>query len=100
MIKFLETFKNDEEILMCFAKLRWLDRIRCPRCDRDNIADRKDRKPQPWRCRTCRYDFSVKVGTVMHSSKFPLRDWLVALWIVLKQPKGQSALTLADDLDC
>ena len=36
----------------------------------------------------------------MHSSNFPLRDWLAALWIMLKQPKGQSSLTLADDLDC
>ncbi len=62
--------------------------------------ERKNHKPQPWRCRPCRYDFSVKTGTVMHSSKLPLRDWLAALWIVLKQPKGQSALTLADDLDC
>ena len=36
----------------------------------------------------------------MQGSKFPLRDWLAALWIIAKQPKRQSALMLADDLDC
>ena len=37
---------------------------------------------------------------MMENSNFTLRQWLVALWILCKQPKGQSALTLADDLDC
>ncbi len=97
---FMEKFKTAHDVLAWFVAQRWPDGIRCPRCDGGDIVVRKNHRPQPWRCRSCRYDFSVKVGTVMHSSKFPLRDWLAALWIVAKQPKGQSALMLADDLDC
>ena len=98
--EFMQKFKTDHDILAWFVAQRWPDGIRCPRCGGGNIAERKSQRPQPWRCRSCRYDFSVKSGTVMHSSKFPLRDWLAALWILAKQPKGQSALMLADDLDC
>ena len=98
--RFREQFNTPEKIQDWFVQQRWPDGIRCPRCEGDDITERKNARPQPWRCRNCRYDFSVKTGTVMHSSNFPLRDWLAALWILLKQPKGQSSLTLADDLDC
>ncbi len=98
--RFLEQFDTTEKVRDWFVQQRWPDGIRCPKCGGNNVAERKNQRPQPWRCRACRYDFSIKSGTVMHSSKFPLRDWLAALWILLKQPKGQSALTLADDLDC
>ena len=100
LTEFLEKFRTYEDILAWFVRQRWPGGIRCPKCEGGDIVERKNHRPQPWRCRKCRYDFSVKVGTVMHSSKFPLRDWLAALWIVAKQPKGQSALMLADDLDC
>ena len=98
--QFMEQFDTPEKVQDWFVRQRWPNGVRCPRCEGDDIAERKDARPQPWRCRKCRYDFSVKTNTVMHSSKFPLQDWLKALWIVTKQPKGQSALTLADDLDC
>ena len=98
--EFLGKFKTDADVLAWFIKQRWPKDIQCPKCGGDQVSDRKNRKPQPWRCRPCRYDFSVKTGTVMHSSNFPLRDWLAALWIIAKQPKGQSSLTLADDLNC
>src|SRR3712207_5389704 len=33
-----------------------------------------------WRCRGCKRQFTVKVGTVMEDSKIPLRHWTLALW--------------------
>lgn len=58
-----------------FIKWRWPDGVRCPDCGSDSISPRPNRKPQPFRCRKCRYDFSVKSGTVMHSSNLRLRKW-------------------------
>ena len=98
--EFMAQFQTDDAVLEWFVRQRWPDGVRCPRCDGDHISERKHHRPQPWRCRDCRYDFSVKVGTVMENSKFSLRQWLEALWLVCKEPKGKSALTLADDLDC
>ena len=98
--RFMSQFDTPEKVRDWFVQQRWPDGVRCPRCQGDDIVERKNAKPQPWRCRTCRYDFSVKTGTVMHGSNLSLQDWLSALWIVLKHPKGQSSLMLADDLDC
>ena len=62
------------------------------------VASRRFRKPQPFRCRDCRYDFSVKTGTVMHGSKLSLRIWAETLYFVSQSPKGISALMLSDYL--
>ena len=37
-----------------------------------------DRKPQPYNCKACRKDFSIKTNTLMHGSKLPLRTWALA----------------------
>ena len=39
-----------------------------PKCDSDNIHRREVPKPQRYRCRSCRKDFSVKTGTLMQGS--------------------------------
>ena len=97
--RFIQDFKEDEAVERWFVEWRWPDGICCPRCDSDNIADRPTRRPQPWRCRKCRYDFSVKTGMVMHSSNLPLRTWLNAIYLMSCEPKGESALLLSDLLE-
>ena len=78
-----------------FIQRRWPDGVRCPDCGSDRVASRRTRKPQPFRCRACRYDFSVKTGTVMHSANISLRKWAIALYFVLGGRKGVSAMQLA-----
>ena len=62
-----------------FVQRRWPDGVRCPDCGSDRVSPRRTRKPQPFRCRACRYDFSVKTGTVMHSANISLRKLAIAL---------------------
>ena len=92
---FGELFPDDAAAEAWFIGRRWPDGVRCPACESGRIAARRTRKPQPFRCRDCRIDFSVKTGTVMHSSNLPLRKWLIALFHVLGSRKGTSALQLA-----
>ncbi len=60
--------------------------------------ERKNRKPQPYRCRTCRKDFSVKTGTLMHGSKLSLGTWAVAYFLFTTHLKGVSSMKLHRDL--
>ena len=92
---FVELIPDDAAAEAWFIEQRWPDGVRCPACESGRIAARRTRKPQPFRCRDCRIDFSVKTGTVMHSSNLPLRKWLIALFHVLGSRKGTSALQLA-----
>jgi transposase-like protein len=47
-----------------------------------------------WRCRACKSQFTVKVGTVMEDSPIPVRFWCLALSRAAASKKGVSALQI------
>src|SRR5437773_2322307 len=47
-----------------------------------------------WRCRACRKQFTVRVGTVFEDSRIPLRFWCYAFWAACASKKGVSALQI------
>ena len=95
----MELFGTEAEAERYLLEWRWPDGVCCPACGSVNVASRVSRKPQPFRCRDCRYDFSVKTGTLMHGSNLSLRKWVLALYLVSESPKGISALQLSDKLE-
>jgi transposase-like protein len=46
------------------------------------------------RCAACRRESSVTAGTVFHGSRLPLQSWFAAIWYVVNQKQGVSALGL------
>ncbi len=52
----------------------------------------------PYWCKDCRSYFSVKVGTVMESSKLPLRTWEWAIYLMSTNLKGVSSMKLHREL--
>lgn len=46
------------------------------------------------RCRACRSDISVLVGTIFQDSRLSLRLWFRAMWLLTNQKSGMSALGL------
>ena len=73
LIEAVEMFADPDFTEAWFVEQRWPNGIACSECGSLNIQHRRTRKPQPFRCNDCRKDFSVKTGTVMHSSKLPLK---------------------------
>jgi transposase-like protein len=98
LMEVMDTFPDNETAEAWFVASRWPDRVRCPVCDSDNVQDRPTRKPQPFRCRACRKDFSVKTGSLMHGSKLGLRTWALALYLLASGLKGTSSMKLHRDL--
>ena len=94
----IELFPDNETAERWFVNQRWPNGVQCPRCESDNIQIRRTRKPQPYRCRSCPYDFSVKVGTVMQASNLDYCTWADAIYWMLSEPKGVSAQVLSDRL--
>jgi len=47
-----------------------------------------------WRCRACKTQFTVKVGTVMEDSPIPVRFWCLAFYRACASKKGVSALQI------
>ena len=91
-------FNTEEKAEAWFVEKRWADGIRCPHCAGDNIHRRNGNRSLPFLCRSCRKDFSVKTGTVMHGSKLPLSKWAIAFYLYSTSLKGVSSMKLHRDL--
>ena len=98
LLDVVQKFNTDEKAEEWFVAQRWPDGMTCPFCDSDNIAEVASRKPQPFRCRTCRKHFSVKTDTLLHSSKIPLHKWAIAFYLYSTNLKGVSSMKLHRDL--
>jgi transposase-like protein len=48
-----------------------------------------------WKCRDCKRQFSVKVGTIFEDSPIGLDKWLPALWMIVNHKNGISSHELA-----
>ena len=91
-------FPDDATAEAWFVKVRWPDGVTCPKCGSHNVQVRPTRKPQPYRCRSCRADFSVRTGTLMHGTKLGYRTWAIAIYLQTTSLKGVSSMKLHRDL--
>ncbi len=98
IVEAVERYGNDANAEKVFIAARWPDGVVCPFCDSSNVQERPTRKPQPFRCRDCRKDFSVKTGTVMQGSNLPLGKWALAAYLLSTNLKGVSSMKLHRDL--
>ena len=72
--------------------MRWPNGPECPHCDEPKpyyLATQKR-----WKCRKCRKQFSVKVGTIFEDSPITLQKWLPALWLICNNKNGVSSWEL------
>ena len=98
LVQAVEMFADPAVTESWFIEQRWPNGIECPKCDSLDIQHRTNRKPQPFRCNACRYDFSVKSDTIMHASKLPLKTWGLAMYLLTTNLKGVSSMKLHRDL--
>ncbi len=98
LMEFFDRFPDDAAAERYLAEARWPDGPRCPHCESANVLVVKSRKPQPYRCRTCRKHFSVRTNTPMHASNLGFRVWLLAMYLMATNLKGVSSMKLHRDL--
>ncbi len=90
-------FPDDATAERWFVNARWPAGVRCPSCNGSDVAP-STHKTMPYRCPTCRQHFSVKTGTVMHSSKIGYQKWALAIYLMATGIKGTSSMHLHRDL--
>ena len=97
--EFHKQFPDERTAVQWFEQVRWPGgKPHCPRCESDAISVVKNGKPQPYRCKDCRYHFSVKTGTLIHSSNLPMKKWLYAMYLTEVNKNGLSSLQLGHEL--
>lgn len=91
-----EAFPDEQACLDHLRDIRWRDGEFCPHCNGGRIYHFSDGKT--FKCGDCRQRFSIKVGTIFHDTKLPLRKWFMAIWLITNHKKGIASTTLARDL--
>ncbi len=93
LIGAIRYFSNPDVCLSFVANLRWPDGPVCPRCGGTEPLFLKTRRL--WKCRACKKQFSVKVGTIFEDSPIGLDKWLPALWMMVNCKNGVSSYEIA-----
>lgn len=96
LIELMDAFPDEQTCVDHLRAIRWRDGEFCPYCGGNRIYHFSDGKTH--KCGDCRSRFSIKVGTIFHDSKLPLRKWFMAIWLITAHPKGIASTTLAKDL--
>lgn len=86
-------FADPDRALAFMVTLRWPSGIACPRCNANSPSFVRSRRI--WKCRSCRRQFSIKVGTIFEDSPLGLDKWLPALWMLANSKNGISSYELA-----
>jgi transposase-like protein len=69
----------------------------CPRCSSKKSSFLSTRLM--WKCRDCKKQYSVKVGTIFEDSAIGLDKWLCAMWLLANCKNGISSYEVAKDLE-
>lgn len=71
------------------AKLRWPNGPVCPRCEGTEYSYLTTRRL--WKCKACKKQYSVKVGTIFEDSPLGFDKWLPAIWLIANSKNGVSS---------
>jgi transposase-like protein len=95
LVDAVKYFSNEQVCIDEVAAMRWPDgQVFCMGCGEVGnclwLANQKR-----WKCRGCKKQFSVKVGTIFHDSPLGLDKWMVAMWMLANCRNGVSSCEVA-----
>ena len=90
--EFQRLFPDDAACAAYLEKARWGDGFACPHCGTVGEPFHFENRPGVLRCRKCRQNTGLTVGTVMERSHTPLNVWFWAAYLVASQTPGMSAV--------
>ena len=95
IIKFLDAYPSDEAARLYFERERWGGEVQCVKCGCEGHEITTRRGVYQCFADGCRKQFTVRVGTIMESSKVGYRKWLLAMYLSHVHRKGISSHQLA-----
>ena len=91
LVELMDMFPTEASCLEYLSLIRWPEGYTCARCGSKEVWKKNSGL---YRCQTCKYDSSVISGTLFQDTHKPLRLWFHAIWYVVSQKNGVSALGL------
>lgn len=95
--KLAKYFSDETAARTLLEEMRWGKNPTCPHCgglEPYRIVARKPgakTRPGLYKCKACRKQFTVTVGTVFEDSRIPISKWLLGIHLISSSKKGMSA---------
>ena len=96
MAKFMSVYGTEEKCRAAVFQMRWPKGFKCPMCGGKQHSIVQTRGL--YQCSVCRYQASLRAGTIFHSSNLPLTTWFLAIYLLTKSKHGISSIELGRDL--
>jgi transposase-like protein len=94
-IKDLERYFINEEVSRQYLEnYRWNGNPTCPKCGSTKYYTLRTVKQ--YCCKTCRKNYSVRVGTIFDNSAVPLSKWFTAIYLLSNDKRSMSSVQAAD----
>ena len=96
VLEFQTQFGDEQQCGDQLSRQRWPEGFSCPRCggpSRGYMASR-----QVHECARCSYQCSVTAGTIFHKTRVPLTGWFWAIYRLIHDKKGISAMQLKKEI--
>ncbi len=98
IVQLLRMFPDQERCIAWLEKVRWAREPTCAHCGAMDKISQPSSKPHTCWCGHCRKQFTVTTDTILHATKTPLQNWIVAIYSVMTARKGVSAMQLSKEL--
>ena len=102
VVEIIERFPDQEACMSHLEKIRWGDKVVCPRCESENVKRRNESENGRigrWNCYDCQATFKATDGTIFHGTKTPLQKWFLAITLMGNAKKSLSSFQLGRDID-
>ena len=89
LLECVRMFEDKTVAFEFFKELRWPNGPVCPDCGCSEYSFIKTRFL--FKCKACKKQYSVKMGTVLEESPLGLDKWLPAIWLITNTKNGTSS---------
>jgi transposase-like protein len=87
----IQHFSDEQVCIDAVAAMRWPHGVVCPHAECAAKDPYYLKTQKRWKCRGCRKQFSVKVGSIFEDSPILLQKWLPAVWLLTNCKNGVSS---------
>lgn len=98
LAQFMRDYGTEEQCEAALVKARWSRGYECPRCGHKLAYEFKRGSNRYWQCKACKYQTSLRAGTVMEHGRLPLRTWYLAIYLMTQSKTNIAALALMRQL--
>jgi transposase-like protein len=101
----LPLFTDEAKAREFIENKRWPNGPVCPHCECVDVykltakpESKNPVRPGVYKCKACRKQFTVRIGTIFEESLLPLSKWLMAIHLMTSSKKGISSHQIAREL--